>query len=58
MANKMDSVILIEWRLEKEEYDKSPLASFGPIQRWATFKNIVAIQPSQFIRWQLKFFSC
>jgi hypothetical protein len=52
-----NSVTTNGWRPGKEEFDKPLSIYFGPLQGWVIFKSMVPSQPSQFFRWQLKFFS-
>jgi hypothetical protein len=57
MANKMDSVVAIKFgchsqmETKSKEYDKPLLACFSRAQGWATFKILVTIEPSQFLKW-------
>jgi len=51
-------VAIVRWTCKNGEYDKHPFACFSHTQGWATFKNLVAIKPSQFLEWRLKFFNC
>ncbi len=65
MMNKMDLITTIKfghrcWMETKKGgiWENSLSTCFGCPQGWETFKNMVAIQSSQILRWQPKFFSC